>query len=139
MKQIITSKETLKKIANQNILLANLTKFAGSEHEAFSDVQIITLKQHLKDLATEQALNEMNASSVNCYTTMINRSDDLVQTKYTSAKEYVLITENSIEIAVNTTVIDDSAIDYALGLLLQVETLNPGNKYEFGKEVKPCL
>ncbi len=133
------SKGELKTLANQKNLLADLTIFAESEQESFSEVQIITLKQHLKDLANEQAINEMNAASVSCMTVMVNRSDELVETKYTSAKEYVLITENSIEIAVNTTLIDDSAIDYALSLLLQVETIQPGEKYEFGERVKPCL
>ena len=133
------SRGQLQTLANQKNLLTELTLFAEAEQETFSEVQIITLKQHLKDLATEQAVDEMNASCVNCFTTMINRSDDLVQTKYTSAKEYVLITEDSIEIAVNTTIIDDDAIDYALSLLLQVETIQPGEKYEFGDKVKPCF
>ncbi len=133
------SKGQLKTLANQKNLLADLTLFAESEQETFSEVQIITLKQHLKDLAMEQAADEMDCSPISCGTILINRYDELVETKYTSAKEYVLITADSITIAVNTTLIDDSAIDYALSLLLQVETIQPGEKYEFGDKVKPCF
>ena len=133
------SKGELKTLANQKNLLADLTLFAEREQEAFSDVEIITLKQHLRDLASEQACREMDASLINCLTTVIARVDDLVQTEYTSAKEFIVITQDSIQIGVNKSIIDDNAIDYALSLLLQIETFNPGDKHEFGKRVKPCL
>jgi len=134
-------KGTLKKIADQKNLLADLTIFAESEQESFSEVQIITLKQHLKELALEKALNDFDERGKpgNAYRELHEHVNNLRVTEYSSAKEYVLITQDSIQIGVNKSTIDDDAIDYALSLLLRIETFNPGEKYEFGKRVKPCL
>lgn len=134
------TKGQLKTLANQKNILAELTIFAEAEQEEFTNVEIITLTQHVKDLAIEQASMELEDIMFHGKPDAINeRVNFLIKTEYTSAKEYVLITADSIQIAVNTTLIDDSAIDYALSLLLQVESIQPGEKYEFGERVKPCL
>lgn len=131
----------MEQLITQKNLLADITIFAELEQEEFSEVQIITLSQHLKELALEQALKDFDRLQKpgNAYRELHEHVNILRETKYTSAKEFVLVTQDSVQVAINKPTIDDDAIDYALSLLLQVSTFNPGDKYEFGKEVKPCL
>lgn len=128
------SRGTLRRLARQKNLLADLTIFAESEQEEFSDVQVITLNQYVKELGLEQALDEFNRhDSVD---ELNNRVNFLVETEYTSAKEFVSIEKEVIRIGVDKSEIDDAAIDYALSLLIQVESFSPGQRFEFGKKVK---
>lgn len=135
------SRGKLQSLANQKNLLADLTIFAESEQESFSEVQIITLAEHLKELALEQALNDFDVwkKPGNAFRELHEHVNFLQDTKYTAAKEFVQINQDNVQIAVNKPTIDNSAIDYALSLLLQVESISPGNKHEFGKRIKPCL
>lgn len=127
---------TLRRRANQKNLLADLTLLAEAEREEFADVQVITLKQHVKELALEDALDDFGRHQhIADVSEMHNRVNFLVETKYTSAKEFVLIEEDTIRIGVDKSEINDHAIDYALSLLIQVESFNPGERYEFGSEV----
>jgi hypothetical protein len=130
------TKGTLKARAHQKNLLTNLTLLAEAEQEEFADVHVVTLKQHVKDLALEEALDDFGRHQlVGQIQDMHDRVNFLLETKYTSAKEYVLIEQDAVRIGVNKSEIDDHAIDYALSLLIQVESFNPGEKYEFGDEV----
>lgn len=131
------SRGTLRRLARQKNLLTDLTIFAESEQEEFSDVQIITLNQYVKELALDHALRDFadimftgKADAVN------DRVNFLVETEYTSAKEFVSIEQEAIRIGVNRSEIDNAAIDYALSLLIQVENFSPGQRSEFGKKVK---
>ena len=144
MEQLIMSKGELKKLANQKNILTDITLFAESEKEPFSEVQIITLNEHLNELALEQALNDfkefppLSDDPLVVEAMLSDHIDNLRWRIYFNAKEYVQVFEDSIQIAVNTPIIDDSAVDYALSLLIQIEKFNPGDKHEFGKrKVRP--
>ena len=129
-------KGTLRRRANQKNLLANLTLLAEAEQEEFADVQVITLKQHVKDQALEAALDDIGRHQlVGEIQQMHDRVNFWLKTKYTSAKEFVLIEQDAIRIGVDRSEVNDHAIDYALSLLLQVKSFNPGERYEFGDEV----
>ena len=128
---------TLKRRANQKRLLADLTIFAELEREEFSDVQVITLNQYVREFALAQTLTELDDIMFMGKPEAINeRVNFLVETKYTSAKEFVFIEEDIIRIGVNRSEVDDAAIDHALSLLIQVENFNPGERFEFGDKVK---
>jgi len=128
---------TLRRLANQKNLLANLTLLAESEQEEFADVQVITLKQHVKELALEQALDDFARHGLIVKPEeMYERVNFLLETEYTSAKEFVLVEEDAIRIGVDRPEVNDAAIDYALGLLIQIENFDPGEKREFGDKVK---
>ncbi len=128
---------TLRRLANQKNLLADLTILAESEREEFADVQVITLSQYAKELALEQTLDESDSYGyIENMKELHKRVNFLIETKYTSAKEFVLIEEDAIRIGVNRSEVNDAAVDYALSLLIQVETFNPGERFEFGDKVK---
>jgi len=129
-------KGTLRRRANQKNLLADLTLLAEAEREEFADVEVITLKQHVKDQALEHALEDFGKHQhIGQVQEIHDRVNFLLETKYTSAKEFVLIEQDKVRIGVDKTEISDHAIDYALSLLIQVESFNPGERYEFGDEV----
>ena len=128
---------TFRRLANQKNLLADLTILAESEREEFADVQVITLSQYAKELALEQTLGESDSSGyIENMKELHKRVNFLIETKYTSAKEFVLIEEDAIRIGVNRSEVNDAAVDYALSLLIQVENFNPGERFEFGDKVK---
>lgn len=128
---------TLKRLASQKRLLADLTIFAELEREEFSDVQIITLKQYVNELAHEQALAELDdLMFFGKPEAIIERVNFLIETEYTSVKEFVLIEEDVIRIGVDRSEVNDAAVDYALSLLIQIENFNPGERFEFGDKVK---
>lgn len=131
------SRGTLRRLARQKNLLTDLTLFAESEQEDFSEVQVITLDQYVKELALEHALNDFGRHQLIVDVDEVHdRVNFLVETEYTSAKEFVSIEEEAIRIGVDRSEIDDAAIDYALSLLIQVENFSPGQRSEFGKKVK---
>ena len=124
---------TLRRLANQQNLLTDLTIYAESEQERFSDVQVITLAQYQEELALEHALHETKIC--NAASDIDNRVNFLLKTEYTSANEFVSVETNNIRIGVDTEEIDDAAIDYALSLLMQIENFTPGQRFDFGEKV----
>lgn len=96
------------------------------------DIQVITLKQHLKDQAMDRAwdvvedLNDLEATI-----------DKLLITQYSSAKEFVSVEEDRIVVAVNKNDIDFDSVMYAFHLLSKIEGgFTERRLIEFGEDVE---
>ena len=102
-----------------------------SKRSDFADVQLITLKQFLRERAYEKAWQECSSPK-----DVEARAEYLLATEFTHSSEFVEITKNGIQVGVNLPEIDDNAIDRAVMLLVEAGSLRPGNKYKFGARVK---
>lgn len=128
---MLMPKGTLGIRARQQKLLSELTLYADAEHEEFAEVQVITLQQRAKDLAFEQIMREVNVD-IEPQQKVQQRVAELAQSEYApSLREFVLIQQDKIRIGIDRDQIDDRAIDYALTLLLHVDSYNPGDLFEF--------
>lgn len=120
--------DLFKKVQQRNWDVA--LSFAASQQD-FCDVQVITLKQYLYDLAADEAHNRhVDLNNIDSYI------DYLVRTKYYSAREFVLVTHDKITVGINTDKVDDHAVDYAKTLLIQMQSFESGIQQEFGQEIK---
>lgn len=107
-----------------------------SYNSAFVDVQIITLRQHLKELAYTEAWQHTTAveKCSHCGMSLLQeQADVLMSTKYHSAKEFVSIGDDAIVVGVNADKVDDTTIDHALVLLSRIEKFEPGVRTEMGE------
>ena len=119
----------LRRRAKQKNLLTNTVQIAESED--FADVQVITLRQFLKERAYDKAWHECS-----CPNEVEGYARRLLHTEFTHAREFVDISKKGIQVGVNVSEIDDKAIDRAVALMVQSETLESGHKFEFGERVK---
>jgi len=95
------------------------------------DIEIVTLKQYLKDKAAEDVWNHINH---------IKNVDDLIEklliTKYTSAKEFVNIEDDKITIGIDALRVNNKAIGYAFDMLSRINYQELKGLFEFGNVVK---
>lgn len=117
----------LKRRAQQKNLLTSA--LFAKDNDKLVDVQVITLQQHLKELAYAEAWQHPYTDT----SELCERADVLMSTKYHSAKEFVFIENNRIVVGVNADKIDDAAVDYALVLLSQIEKFELGVRTEIGE------
>jgi hypothetical protein len=92
-------------------------------------VEVVTLHQYIIDLATEKVLT--NILDINEAEKQIN--NELLKPQYRKLKEFVLIDGHKIKIGIKCDIVTDDNIDYAVGLLMTLETIKPG-RYSFGRE-----
>ena len=128
-------KGTLFKLAREKNLLTDLILLGASEQEQFADVRIVTLHERAHELATKEVLEMGNDASNVGMVGATDEVEELLDTKFSSMKEFVRIYEDHILIGVNLVTIDDNAMNYGLKLLLEVPNLNLGEFWELGEEV----
>lgn len=113
----------LKKRANAHRILSDITFLAASETEEWASIEVVTLKQHAKDIATSLAWEQLPSSS-------LNEIEDLVQTLIQknnyAPKEFVQVLRDKILIGVNDDVVNDDTIDKALLLLIEMDSFEVG-------------
>jgi hypothetical protein len=119
----------LKKRAQQRDLLRELV--FDVDADAVCDIEIITLQQHLRDLAMSDAW-DMDPDPRSVDQTL----QDLLRTKHTHAREFVEVENGHITIGVHTTSVDDQAVDRALMLLIQIEDITKETTTTFGELIK---
>ncbi len=103
----------------------------GDEWGEIKDIEIITLKQHLYDKASEDAWRLTNDPDE--VDIIINL---LLSSKHTFAKEFVSIENDRFIIGVNRRIINRSAIKHAFDLLSKIECLQDKGKIEFGETIE---
>ena len=95
------------------------------------NIQVITLRQHLEDLAAEDAWNQ--TSDI----TQIDRTiDKLRKLKHNHAKEFIQLDDGKLTIGVNADEIDEESINYALSLLYDLDELRERRRIEFGEDIQ---
>lgn len=109
----------------------NVDKVLGDEWGEIKDIEIITLKQHLYDKATEVAWQLTN--HINEIDILI---DLLLSNRFTFAKEFVSIQNDKIIIGVNAPKINKNAIKHAFDLLSEVDRLQNQDTIEFGETIE---
>ena len=102
----------------------------GGEPSPLKEVEIVTLKQALYDLAISEAW-EINPNP----NTVDQTSHMLLRTKFNSIREFVEISEEKITVGINAPIVDDSIVDVALMLLFRVDDITTIGITYFGEEV----
>lgn len=118
----------LRKKAQQSTILGAV--IFESADEPTVDVEVVTLKQHLLDIATDEAWAMVPPSRVE------QTADELVMMKHQRAKEFVSITPDKITVGVNTKSVDDDAVGHAIMLLTNIEDLTQPQRQTFGEMVQ---
>ena len=127
MSLITFSRGDLKRKADQQDILQELV--FGADTTSLCDIEVVTLKQHLRDKATNAAWDD---ASVNLLTVEQVIRDKL-QHEYSYSKEFVDITPNKIKIGVDADSVTDNVVDRALALLIQVDDITQESMTEFGE------
>lgn len=122
-------------MAREKNLLTNLILLGAAEQEHFADVRVVTLHECAHELAIKEVLEMGNDVSNIGLVGDTDEVEELLDTKYSSMKEFVRIYEDHILIGVNLVTIDDNAMNYGLKLLLEVPNLDVGEFWELGEEV----
>ena len=126
---------TLFKLAREKNLLTDLILLGASEAEHFAEVRVVTLHERAHELAIKDVLEMGNDVSNIGMVGATDEVEELLDTTYSSMKEFVRIYEDHILIGVNLVTIDDNAMNYGLKLLLEVPNLDLGEFWELGEEV----
>lgn len=117
-----------------------MTFAAAADNEPFTDVEVITLKQHCRDIHTSDAFTQgVHENKIN------NNHPDSYLQKYFNSRttpevyyEFVKVRtypETHVIVGVDRELIDDEAIDYALTLLEQIDSFSEPSYTEFGAAV----
>lgn len=103
--------------------------FAADETD-FCDVKVITLKEHLYNLAVDHTFQQnVDLDDVDSYI------DKLLQTQYCCAKEFIQVLSDQIIVGVNRPKVDDRAIDHAMTLLIELQSTQVGTTQYFGEQI----
>jgi hypothetical protein len=133
--QMLTPRGELRKRAHQHSIMVDAVKLADGVEAEFVDMNVMTLKQWLKEKSYDEAWNFVaQISDVDEY------AEKLRETKYSSGKEFVQFGEEGILVVLNVDEIDDKAIDKALMHLASstsVEHFGEHRVFEFGEEITP--
>jgi len=120
----------LKRRAHQRELLQEIV--FNAETNDTRDIEIVTLKQHLRDRAMSKAW-EMRPESID---SINERVEQLLNTEFSHSKEFVEIDKHGrITVGVNALQVTDGVVDQALALLIQVDDITKQQVVTFG-EVK---
>lgn len=103
----------------------------ADETDDLEDVRITTLKQWLRDRASEQAWRH-HPVDVNSVDEIVER---LLETEFVHAREFVEITGSEIIVGVNAPQINDHAINRAILMLIQLTKFDAGTRLEFGHNI----
>jgi len=120
----------LQKRANQKNLLSRALELSSGPEDMML-VQIMTLKQWLKEEAYSEAWNsaEYPHKSVKLI------AERLLKTTYGKGKEFIKVTEDLLQVVVNADEINDNAVDKAIILLSEMEQITPGTRIEIGETI----
>lgn len=118
----------LRKKAQQRNLLHEFVLDVDADN--VSDVEIITLQQHLKDHAVAEAwVANPDPQTVD------DTISQLLETKYNTAQEFVKVEPGRITIGVNSQSVDDNAVDRAMILMIQVDDITKQQTTTFGEAI----
>lgn len=124
------SRGELRRRALQRNILKEIV-FASERPTDARDIEIITLKQHLRDQATSEAWDITPDP-----TTVDQTIHTLLKTKFSSAKEFVDIENHHITVGINAMMVDDAAVDKAIMLLIEIEDITKTSYTEFGDAIR---
>jgi hypothetical protein len=95
-------------------------------------INVITLKAYLAEVALGQALDEQ----IDDIKKVCDRASELLSTELTSAKQFVHVTNDYIQVGINCDLIDNEAIMLALKMVAQLPSLEPGTTIQIGEMVQ---
>ena len=130
---------TLKKNADSYKKLSNSILLGHLENEPFTDVEVVTLTQYARDCAFREVMDDPTDAS--SYEDLLIEVENLLDTKFKEAHEFISIEDERIVIGVDVEKVDERAVDKALLLLVELETFEAGAFHVFGEpitlDVKP--
>ena len=129
----IMERGTLASRANAFRKITNATLLGSLENEEFTDVEVVTLKQYARDCAHREIM-ESNVCVLS-YEDLEVKVEDLLEQKYTSAKEFISIEESKIVVGINADKVDQRITDKALLMLVEIEDFTPGTFLTFGDPI----
>lgn len=135
MDNFVIQRGELKKRAKADTLLSELTLLAAAEDgiENWTDIEIITLKQHNRDRATALVWEFHDITDSMDIDSKIHSL--MQKDEFNTAREFVEVTENKILVGVHSNIVNDDAIDKALIMLSELETFVPGTIKFFGDTI----
>lgn len=111
----LTQKNRELRIINDAIILAE------AEHEPFCDVEVITLKAHKRDLATDVALaSNPSLSHIN------KRIDQIAETVV--AQEFIEVLDDKIRVCLDVDHVDGRALNRTFSLLMKMTDFPVGRR-----------
>ena len=125
------SKGKLKEFAQQKNLLTNITFLAESERENFADVRLITSKQFAEELAMPCAILEMLEADNESEQDMVDSIERIVEESYSYIGESIYIDDDMVNVVMNKEQISDHDVDYAFGMLVQLDAFDSGTQFDF--------
>lgn len=123
---------TLLQRANAHNRLTNATLLGSLEGEDFRDVEVVTLFQYAKDCAYREVLDDPDYAM--SYEDIETQVEQLLETKYHTAKEFVSIESGKIMVGVHADKVDQRTVDKAMLLLVEFETFDAGY-HTFGEPI----
>ena len=124
---------TLLHRANAHNRIINATLLGSLEGEEFKDVEVVTLTQYAKDCAYREVLDAPEYAM--SYEDIETQVEGLLETKYNTAKEFILIESGKIMVGINAERVDQRTMDKAMMLLIELEEFNPGDHHTFGEPI----
>jgi len=110
---------------------ADALKALGDEWGEIRDIEIITLKQHLHDKASEDAWRLTNdPNEVDIIIEL------LLESKHSFAKEFVSIENDKFVVGINAPAIRKDAINHAFNLLSIIDDFENNTVIEIGETVE---
>lgn len=122
-------KGELKKKAHLYETIPNMLLLAASDDNDWSQIEIVTLKQHAIDQANEEAWRHTPLTLKKTE----NLANSLVKT-FSKTKEFVLVREDDILVGVDSDAVDDAAVDKALLMLIEMDSFEIGTCKFFNVE-----
>ncbi len=106
-------------------------QFRKNDTEEMVQIQVVTLRAYLSELAMERAFDE----GITEWFKLEARMNQLLMTELCTSKEFVKVTPDYIRVGVNCDWIDDEIISHALRLVSRLDNLSSGTMVEFGEMV----
>ena len=116
----------------------DLTFMAEANGEGFAEANIITLRAHYREKVYELAFDRAAKEGVTVdkiFSTVEDYAIDIMREGSVKVQPFVEVFDSYITICIDTPRIDDEAVQNALNMLLEVDDLTPGKRYELGSAV----
>ena len=108
-----------------------ISDILGEDWGELKDIEVLTLKQHLYDRASEQAWRMCDDAE------KVDRIiESLMRHEYSKAREFVSIEEDKFVIGVNAPIINKKSIKRAFDLLSNLREISVRRRVEFGELIK---
>ena len=116
----------------------DLTFMAEANGEGFAEANIVTLRAHYREKVYEMAFDRAAKEGVTVdkiFSTVEDYAIDIMRKGTVKVQPFVEVFDSYITICIDEPKVDDEAVQKALNMLLEVDELTPGKRYDLGSAV----